>query len=94
MKKTLFSAVAIVLSAGSALGQSLNLDMSPVKTTLRTFIPDVMGVVCLVALVGWTAFNLIKNWDNRQEILTTFLWSLIGVIIAYGIVYIGMNALL
>lgn len=94
MKKTLFSAVALVMSAGSVFGQSLNLDMSPVKTTLRTFIPDAMGVICLVALVGWTAFNLIKNWDNRQEIMTTFLWSLLGVIIAYALVYIGMNALL
>ncbi|MCX4302255.1 MAG: hypothetical protein OSJ35_08520 [Alistipes sp.] len=94
MKKKFFSGVAVILSIGSVFGQSLNLDMSPIKTTLRTFIPDAMGVVCLVALVGWTAFNLIKNWDNRQEIMTTFLWSLIGVLIAYGIVYMAMNALL
>lgn len=94
MKKTLFSAVALVWSAGSVLGQSVNFDLSPVKTALRTFIPDAMAVVCVVALVGWTTFNLIKNWDNRQEILTTFLWSLLGIMIAYGIVYIGMNALL
>lgn len=94
MKKTLFSAVAVILSAGSVFGQSLNLDMSPVKTTLRSFVPEAIGVVCFVALVGWTTFNLIKNWDNRQEIMTTFLWSLIGVLIAYGIVYMAMNALL
>jgi len=94
MKKTCFLFAAMLLFTGSVCGQSVNLDLSPVKTQLRTFIPDAMGVICLVALVGWTAFNLIKNWDNRQEIMTTFLWSLIGILMAYGIVYVAMNALL
>jgi len=92
MKKILL--VVGVLTTGIVNAQTINWDLSPIITMLRTLIPNVLAVVCIVALVGWTAFNLFKNWDNRQEIMTNFLWTLLGITIAYGIVRVGITVFL
>lgn len=82
------------LGVFTASAQSVNWDMSPITSSLRTFVPNVLGLICFVALLGWTAFNLFKNWDNRQEIMTNFVWTLVAILIGYGIVYMAMNVLL
>ncbi|MCM1302062.1 MAG: hypothetical protein NC250_01000 [Alistipes senegalensis] len=92
MKK--FLLVVGVLMAEVVSAQTINWDLSPITTMLRTLIPNILAVICVVALVGWTAFNLFKNWDNRQEIMTNFLWTLLGITIAYGIVRIGITVFL
>ena len=63
-------------------------------SSLRTLIPNLLGIFCFVALVGWTVWNLIQNWKDRAEILTNAAWSLLIIAIAYGIVYGAMNILL
>lgn len=92
--KKLFSLLLTTTICSPLYAQSINWDMSSINSSLRTFVPNALGLICFVALLGWTAFNLFKNWDNRQEIMTNFVWTLLAILIAYGIVYMAMNVLL
>lgn len=93
MKKTLV-AFFLLLVAAPLSAQMINWDLSPVTSSLRTLIPNLLGIFCFVALVGWTIWNLIQNWKDRAEILTNAGWSLLIIAIGYGIVYGAMNILL
>ncbi len=93
MKKTLV-AFFLLLVAAPLSAQTINWDLSPVTSSLRTLIPNLLGIFCFVALVGWTIWNLIQNWKDRAEILTNAGWSLLIIAIGYGIVYGAMNILL
>lgn len=93
MKKMLF-VCTLLLAAAPLSAQTINWDLAPVTSSLRTLIPNLLGIFCFVALVGWTVWKLIQNWKDRAEILTNAAWSLLIIAIAYGIVYGAMNILL
>lgn len=93
MKKNVV-AFFLLLVAAPLSAQTINWDLSPVSSSLRTLIPNLLGILCFVALVGWTIWNLIQNWKDRSEILTNFAWMLLIIGVGYGIVYGTMNVLL
>lgn len=93
IKKTLFIAVAL-LSGMPLFAQTINWDLSPVTTSLRSLVPNLLGLLCFVALFGWTIWNLVQNWKDRAEILSNAGWTLLIIAVGYGIVYGAMNVLL
>lgn len=93
MKKKVV-AFFLLLVAAPLSAQTINWDLSPVSSSLRTLIPNLLGIFCFVTLVGWTIWNLVQNWKDRAEILTNAGWSLLIIAIVYGIVYGAINILL
>lgn len=93
MKKNVI-AFFLLLVAAPLSAQTINWDLSPVASSLRTLIPNLLGILCFVALFGWTIWNLIQNWKDRAEILTNAAWMLLIIGVGYGIVYGAMNLLL
>ena len=93
MKKRLFTAAAILLAA-PLFAQTISWDLSPVTASLRTLVPNLLGLLCFVALFGWTIWNLVQNWKDRAEILSNAVWGLVIIVVGYGIVYGAMNVLL
>lgn len=93
MKKPLFTAAAAMMTA-PLFAQTISWDLSPVTSSLKTLVPNLLGLLCFVALFGWTIWNLVQNWKDRSEILANAGWMLLIIGIAYGIVYGAMNVLL
>ena len=93
MKKTLFTVVAAMMAA-PLFAQTISWDLSPVTSSLRSLVPNLMGILLFVALVGWTIWNLVQNWKDRAEIITNAGWGLLIIGVCYGIVYGAMNVLL
>lgn len=93
MKKTLFTAVAAMMAA-PLFAQTISWDLSPVTSSLRTLVPDLLALLCFVALFGWTIWNLVQNWKDRAEILSNAGWALVIIAVGYGMVYGAMNVLL
>lgn len=93
MKRTVFVTLSLLLAA-PLFAQTINWDLSPVTSSLRSLIPNLLGVLCFVVLVGWTVWNLVQNWKDRAEILSNAAWMLLIIAIGYGIVYGAMNILL
>ena len=87
MKKRFFT-VAAALTAAPLFAQTISWDLSPVTASLRTLVPNLLGLLCFVALFGWT------NWKDRAEILSNAGWALVIIAVGYGIVYGAMNVLL
>lgn len=94
MKKTLFTAAAAAMMTAPLFAQTISWDLSPVTSSLKTLVPNLLGLLCFVALFGWTIWNLVQNWKDRSEILANAGWMLLIIGIAYGIVYGAMNVLL
>lgn len=84
----------LLLTAAPLSAQTINWDLSPVTSSLRTLIPNLLGILCFVALFGWTIWNLVQNWKDRAEILSNAAWMLLIIAVGYGIVYGAMNILL
>lgn len=84
----------LLLIAAPLFSQTINWDLSPVTSSLRTLIPNLLGILCFVALFGWTVWNLVQNWKDRAEILSNAGWMLLIIAVGYGIVYGAMNILL
>lgn len=93
MKKTLFAVISTLLAA-PLFAQTISWDLSPVTTSLRTLIPNLLGLSCFVILFGWTIWNLVQNWKDRAEILSNAAWALVIIAVGYGMVYGAMNVLL
>ena len=93
MKKRLFTAAAILLAA-PLFAQTISWDLSPVTASLRTLVPNLLGLLCFVALFGWTIWNLVQNWKDRDEILSNAGWALVIIAVGHGMVYGAMNVLL
>ena len=93
MKRTLFTVVAAMMAA-PLWAQTISWDLSPVTSSLRTLVPNLLGLLCFVALFGWTIWNLVQNWKDRAEILSNAGWMLLIIGVGYGIVYGAMNVLL
>ena len=82
MKKRFFT-VAAALTAAPLFAQTISWDLSPVTASLRTLVPNLLGLLCFVALFGWTIWNL----SNAG-------WALVIIAVGYGMVYGAMNVLL
>ena len=93
MKKRFFT-VAAALMAAPLFAQTISWDLSPVTASLRTLVPNLLGLLCIVALFGWTIWNLVQNLKDRAEILSNAGWALVIIAVGYGIVYGAMNVLL
>lgn len=93
MKKRLFTAAATLLAA-PLFAQTISWDLSPVTASLRTLVPNLLGLLCFVALFGWTIWNLVQNCKDRAEILSNAGWALVIIAVGYGMVYGAMNVLL
>ena len=93
MKKRFFT-VAAALTAAPLFAQTISWDLSPVTASLRTWVPNLLGLLCFVALFGWTIWNLVQNGKDRAEILSNAGWALVIIAVGYGIVYGAMNVLL
>ena len=87
MKKRFFT-VAAALTAAPLFAQTISWDLSPVTASLRTLIPNLLGLSCFVI------WNLVQNWKDRAEILSNAVWGLVIIVVGYGIVYGAMNVLL
>lgn len=93
MKKITLSALA-TLTCCSLFAQSIEWNLTSVQSSLKTLIPNLLGLVCFIVVFGWTVWNLVTNWKDRAEILTNAGWMLIIILVAYGMVYGAMNVLL
>lgn len=83
MKKIILSGMALMICAAGA-SQSLNMDMTPLKTTLGKVVIDGVQIICFVFLIicvigaAWE-----YNKDNQQAFkgflaaiaLTAFIWA-------------------
>lgn len=93
MRKILFMALA-ALSVLPAAAQSLNMDLTPVTSSLRTLAPDIVNIACFALLIVGVAGVVYKYYDERDKLFSNIIMVIFIVGILWGAGRIAINAFL